>query len=198
MAFVWGIHRDRWIPRTKGQLRGKCFHLMRSSWYRHRNVNHNHVSSVDLQPWKKIKRPLTHWGRVMHICIGSLTIIDSDNGLSPGQCQAIIWTNAGILLVGFLGTNFIEILNGTLSLVLPFYVHRAMPRSVYPCISSVIVLPLVLSIWMIFFIRPSLDGTYYGMALSVRPYVRPSVRPSDEKNIDANGGCFSNFVHRCA
>ena len=32
LAFVWGIHRDRWIPRTKGQLRGKCFHLMASSW----------------------------------------------------------------------------------------------------------------------------------------------------------------------
>ena len=32
LAFVWGIHRDRSIPRTKGQLRGKCFHLMTSSW----------------------------------------------------------------------------------------------------------------------------------------------------------------------
>ena len=32
LAFVWGIHPDRWIPRTKGQLRGKCFHLMTSSW----------------------------------------------------------------------------------------------------------------------------------------------------------------------
>ena len=32
LAFVWGIHRGRWIPRTKGQLRGKCFHLMTSSW----------------------------------------------------------------------------------------------------------------------------------------------------------------------
>ena len=31
LAFVWGIHRDRWIPHTKGQLRGKCFHLMMSS-----------------------------------------------------------------------------------------------------------------------------------------------------------------------
>ena len=31
LAFVWGIHRDRWIPRTKGQLRGKCFHMMTSS-----------------------------------------------------------------------------------------------------------------------------------------------------------------------
>ena len=33
LAFVWGIHRDRWISRTKGQLRGKCFHLMMSSWH---------------------------------------------------------------------------------------------------------------------------------------------------------------------
>ena len=31
LAFVQGIHRDRWITRTKGQLRGKCFHLMTSS-----------------------------------------------------------------------------------------------------------------------------------------------------------------------
>ena len=30
LAFVLGIHRDRWIPRTEGQLRGKCFHLMTS------------------------------------------------------------------------------------------------------------------------------------------------------------------------
>ena len=36
LAFVWGIHRDRWIPRTKGQLRGKCFHLMTSSWFSNR------------------------------------------------------------------------------------------------------------------------------------------------------------------
>ena len=53
---------------------------------------------------------LTHWGRVTHICVGKLTIIDSDNVLSPGRRQAIIWTNAGILLVGPLGTNFSEIL----------------------------------------------------------------------------------------
>ena len=34
----------------------------------------------------------------------------SDNGFSPGQRQAIIWTNAEILSVGPLGTNFSEIL----------------------------------------------------------------------------------------
>ena len=43
-----------------------------------------------------------------HICVSKLTIIGSDNGLSPGRRQAIIWTNAGILLIGPLGTNFSE------------------------------------------------------------------------------------------
>ena len=40
LAFVWGIHRDRWIPRTKGQLRGKCFHLMTSSWSKGAELTH--------------------------------------------------------------------------------------------------------------------------------------------------------------
>ena len=51
----------------------------------------------------------THWGRVTHICVGNLTIIGSDNGLSPERRQAIIWTNAGILLIGPTGTTFSEI-----------------------------------------------------------------------------------------
>ena len=52
----------------------------------------------------------THWGRATHICIGKLTIIGSDNGLSPGRRQAIIWTITGILVIVPLGTNFNEIL----------------------------------------------------------------------------------------
>ena len=40
----------------------------------------------------------------------NLTILGSDKGLSPGRRQAIIWTNAGILLIRTLGTNFSEIL----------------------------------------------------------------------------------------
>ena len=51
---------------------------------------------------------LTHWGRVTHICVGKLTIIATDNGLSPIRRQAIIWTNAGILLMKPLETNFSE------------------------------------------------------------------------------------------
>ena len=33
---------------------------------------------------------LTHCGRATHICVSKLTIIGSDNGLSPGRRQAII------------------------------------------------------------------------------------------------------------
>ena len=38
---------------------------------------------------------LTHWGRVTHMSVSKLTIIGSDNGLSPDWRQAIIWTNPG-------------------------------------------------------------------------------------------------------
>ena len=48
----------------------------------------------------------------MHICVGKPIIIGSDTGLSPDRHQAIIWANAGILLIGPLGTNFSEILTG--------------------------------------------------------------------------------------
>ena len=64
-----------------------------------------------LYPWSLFKlNRLTHWGRAMHICVSKFTIIASDNGLSPGRRQAIIWNNAGILSIGLLGTNFSEIL----------------------------------------------------------------------------------------
>ena len=45
-----------------------------------------------------------------YICVSKLPIIGSDNGLSPDRRQAIIWANAGILLIGPLGTNFGETL----------------------------------------------------------------------------------------
>ena len=60
--------------------------------------------------WLTHKTWLTHWGRVTHICVCKLTSIGSDNGLSRGWRQAIIWTNAGILSIGPLGTNLSEIL----------------------------------------------------------------------------------------
>ena len=46
----------------------------------------------------------------MHMCVCKLTNIGSDNGLSHGRRQVIIWIIAGILSIGPLGTNFSEIL----------------------------------------------------------------------------------------
>ena len=45
-------------------------------------------------------------------------------------------------------------------------------------------------ILVVLFIRPSLDGTYYGMALSVRP----SVRLLASKNIEGPVRFFSNSM----
>ena len=68
----------------------------------------------------RVKVDLIHWS--LEKSLNSLrpsdiklTIIDSDNGLSPlspGWRQVILWTNARILLIGPLGTNFIECLIG--------------------------------------------------------------------------------------
>ena len=50
----------------------------------------------------------THWGRVTHIYFSKLTISGSDNGLSPGRHQTIIWTRAGILLTAPTGQYSVE------------------------------------------------------------------------------------------
>ena len=38
-----------------------------------------------------------------------MCVIDSDNGLSPGRRQTITWTDADLLSMGQVGTNFSEI-----------------------------------------------------------------------------------------
>ena len=71
---------------------------------------------LPVQPMMKISSKwwlsdLTHWGQVTHICVSKVTIIGPDNGLPPGWCRAIIWTNAGLLLIQTMGTNFSETLS---------------------------------------------------------------------------------------
>ena len=61
---------------------------------------------LKLLPYQPGGNELTHWGWVTHICVNNFTIIDSDNGLSPGRRKAIIQTVDGILSTGTLGTNF--------------------------------------------------------------------------------------------
>ena len=84
--------------------------VTRPQWFKERG-NHKRHSTAPLNIISLRTYKLTHWGRVTHICVGKLTIIGSDNGLSPGRRQAIFWTNAGILLIRPLGTNFSEILS---------------------------------------------------------------------------------------
>ena len=76
-------------------------------WLKHGNVAkidltlHCYITSHHHVMWS-----LTHWGRATHIFVSKLTIMGSDNGLSPGRRQAIIWINARILLFRTLRINF--------------------------------------------------------------------------------------------
>ena len=46
-------------------------------------------------PWSSAT--LTRWGRVTHICVGNLTIIGSENGLSSPGRNIVDWTPRNIL-----------------------------------------------------------------------------------------------------
>ena len=100
----WGHHQIRlwlvacWVP-------GVWFNKMMSS-YQYRKFHYGDKSLYIVSA----SRSLNHWGRVTHICVSTLNIIGSDNGLLPGRRQAIIWTSAGILPMWPSGTNFSEML----------------------------------------------------------------------------------------
>ena len=114
---------DKWFHTTRSMPGWKSIHLNKFSchdlqllrwhsmdvaWVRRRPKSpQNSTNLFSLTPNKS----LTHWGRDTHISVSKLTIIDSDNGLSPDRRQTIIWTNTGILLIGILGTNFSETLS---------------------------------------------------------------------------------------
>ena len=78
--------------------------------YIHQHLKHK-VIAPNCAMWRLRTMWLTDWGQVTHLCVSHLTIIGSDNGLSPGRRQAIIWINDGILLIAPLGTKFSEILS---------------------------------------------------------------------------------------
>ena len=96
---------------------------------------------------------LTQWGRVTQVCVNKPTIIGSDNGLSPGRCQAILWISAGILLIGHLKTNFSEILieirtslfkkmhlNMLSGKWRPFCLNPLRPSDAYICVSKLTII----------------------------------------------------------
>ena len=83
-----------------------------------------------------------------HVCVSKLTIIGSDNGLSPGRHQGIIWTNAGILLIGLWGTNFSEIALGIQ--IFPFKkMHLKMSSAKWRpfCLGLHVLIPCLLVLW---------------------------------------------------
>ena len=105
----------QWISLTEGQWYGALLFFLLSALNNHASdwCFKTSCRPCDVTVMKQneyIICCITHWGRVTDICIVEVTIIGSDNSLSPYRCQAIIWTNAGILLIGPLGTNFCVIL----------------------------------------------------------------------------------------
>ena len=93
LAFVWGTHRDRWIPRTKGQLRGNV-----SIWWRHHGTRRSGQTNRCFVPhgdtelcsmsrmliWERRLPNITNDESVSH----SLCIFDYVNGPETGsQCH---------------------------------------------------------------------------------------------------------------
>ena len=85
-------------------------HLYGKILFTLRNIPIN-TDKQNTADWKQVgicyieaERNLGH-----HIYIYIYIYIGSDNSLSLGRRRAIIWTNAGILLIRPLGTNFNEI-----------------------------------------------------------------------------------------
>ena len=90
----------------RGNIPYKNFTMMKLWWSYMLSINDEMLLTLVR------KCVITHWGQVTHICVRKLINIGSDNGLSPGRCQTMIWTNAEILLIDPLGTNFSGILIG--------------------------------------------------------------------------------------
>ena len=77
LRWHWGI--------TSGMAFGSCDLLLISTALR-QSYNWPHASDVAIKTF-------------VNVSVGKLTTIGSNNGLSPGRRQTIIWTNVGILLI---------------------------------------------------------------------------------------------------
>ena len=104
----WYLFDSRVSAATK--MMQASWHISRMSQCIESGTYNTHGCYKFMNECNVIYKPLKHWSRATHICISNLNIIGPDNGLSPRRRQAIIWTNAGILLIGPFGTNFSEIL----------------------------------------------------------------------------------------
>ena len=94
----WRFDQSRLGKGTPWGIIGKIYNV---PWYHYAIYRIIHIWPLNV---------LINSLRPTHICVCKFTIIGSDKGLSLSRRQAIIWTNAGILFIRLLETNFIEIL----------------------------------------------------------------------------------------
>ena len=96
LAFVRGIHRHRRIPRTNGQYRGKCFHLMTSSCWAQ-----IHLGATVLVVYGIFCYPRHFWLTPVknHFKTGT-----ADRKLSP--VKGMLWSHFFITIVFFFRHNF--------------------------------------------------------------------------------------------
>ena len=107
---IWTIRTNGYTKTGAENVRLLPYYIWYDGWDIYKDVLHGSVLTNKLiLAMCLTSSQLTHWGRATHLCVGKLTIIGADNGLSPGRRQAIIWTN-GIFLIGPLRTNVSEIL----------------------------------------------------------------------------------------
>ena len=103
LAFVWGIHRDRWIPRTKDQLRGKCFHLMTSSCIKwSASVSEETENCHD----DSLSSFVTTSETMQHLChaFRGLFVVCSESGLHSYGRHYTVWC-------GYNAVNFLKNIN---------------------------------------------------------------------------------------
>ena len=114
---LWSLSNSTWVPYMKWWTLVTANTVVKRPFIIWAQCLSHSVNDLDVYAtgWefciKHAPALLTHWGRVTHICVSKLCIISSDNGLPPGRRQAIIWTNAGILLIGSMEKNFYKILS---------------------------------------------------------------------------------------
>ena len=72
-----------------------------SIWWRHHDKRWSGVKTWQWKPDRSFTPArVTYQSLVTHICVKNKPIIGWDNGMSPVCYQAIVWTNAGWLIVG--------------------------------------------------------------------------------------------------
>ena len=93
-------------------LKQYCVHLSvgtDSMAVKYKPWDYNCITRNHKNRWHTLNET-THWGRGTHSWVSKLTIIGSDNGLSPGRRRSIVCTSTGILLIRTQRTNISEIL----------------------------------------------------------------------------------------